>query len=116
MFRLLALRLTITVWKRSLSISSKLRPRTWIALAIFHACLALISLWAYQAKSVADFAIPPVSYAEVGPVPIGPYRAGQSIRASFTVRNRGNCDVFMWRINGLQLSPTVHSFTWRTPN
>jgi hypothetical protein len=70
MLRLLTLRLSTAVWKRSLSISKKLRVRTWIALAALHACLAIVSFWAYQAKTVPESAIPPVYHAELQPVPI----------------------------------------------
>ncbi|HEV7682944.1 MAG TPA: hypothetical protein VGO68_12520 [Pyrinomonadaceae bacterium] len=75
MLRLLTLRLSIAVWKRSLAISKKLRVRTWIALAAIHACLAIGLFWAYQAKSVPESAIPPVYHAKVQPVPLPAVKA-----------------------------------------
>jgi hypothetical protein len=64
MLRVLIFRTSTAIWKLTLSISQKSRPRTWAFLAAFHASIALISFWAYQADSVRDSVPTPVRIAE----------------------------------------------------
>jgi hypothetical protein len=52
MLRLNVLRLSVFLWRHSLSTSRKLSGRSWITLAVVNAVIATVSFWAYQAESV----------------------------------------------------------------
>lgn len=64
MIHLLFLRLSLSIWRRTLSVSRKLSGRTWLALAVIHTAIASVAFGAYFAKSVPDSAIPPVYYVD----------------------------------------------------
>jgi hypothetical protein len=69
MLRLFVLRVAIAVWKTSIDLSKKLRPRSWIILAALNAAISMTAIYAYNAKSV-DSAIPPIGHVELKPVPL----------------------------------------------
>ena len=69
MVQLFVLRVAVAFWRQSLSMSRKLSGRTWMALAITHAAIAVFSFWAYYAESVHESAIPPVYYVNLMPTP-----------------------------------------------
>jgi hypothetical protein len=120
MIRLLTLRLSIAARKRSQSISKKLKARTWIALAGIHACLAIVSFWAYQAKAVPDSAIPPVDHAELRPVPLQ-LQPGDSLQVTLTVASNGSTPYSWGGAASVWLSssdvPAIRGFEWnRTPS
>ena len=70
MIRLNALQLAIAAWKTTLEISGKARPRTWVALAALHVCVAGAAFWAYQATTVSSTEIPPVELGELKNTPL----------------------------------------------
>ena len=70
MLQLFALKVAIAIWKRSIDLSKKLRPKTWIVLAVLNAAISVTALYAYNAKSVPDSIIPPIHHAELKPVPL----------------------------------------------
>ncbi len=69
MVQLFVLRVAVAFWRQSLSMSRKLRGRTWTALAITHAAIAVFSFSAYYAESVPESAIPPVYFVHLMPTP-----------------------------------------------
>ena len=70
MLQLFALKVAIAIWKTSIDLSKKLRPKTWIVLAVLNAAISVTALYAYNAKSVPDSIIPPIHHAELKPVPL----------------------------------------------
>jgi hypothetical protein len=88
--QILAIKFFIAVWKHTLTISSKLKARTWVFLAVFHACVAVVSFWAYQARSVSESAIPPIYHAELKPIPLPDPQRIEISSGSFTLHSMGN--------------------------
>ena len=70
MLQLFALKVAIAIWKTSIDLSKKLRPKTWMVLAVLNAAISVSALYAYNAKSVPDSIIPPIHHAELKPVPL----------------------------------------------
>ena len=70
MLQLFALKVAIAIWKTSIDLSKKLRPKAWMVLAVLNAAISVSALYAYNAKSVPDSIIPPIHHAELKPVPL----------------------------------------------
>ena len=70
MLQLFALKVAIAIWKTSIDLSNKLRPKTWMVLAVLNAAISVSALYAYHAKLVPDSIIPPIHHAELKPVPL----------------------------------------------
>jgi hypothetical protein len=67
MFKLLVLRASIALWKRTISISDLLKPTTWKTLAIVQAMLAVAFFGLYLAPVASEHEIPPVHITHVRP-------------------------------------------------
>jgi hypothetical protein len=93
MIRLVVLKLSIALLKCMQAISRMLRLRTWIALAVANAVIAVVSLGAYQAKSVSETEIPPVDIAKFQLVRapsselVYPWQTSSSVLGSGTMAN-----------------------------
>ena len=144
MIRLRALQLAIAAWKTTLDISGKARPRTWLAIAVLHGCIAAAAFWAYQGTTVSTTEIPPVRIVEIndtssstgylhvyqsGPstwwdfrrgstiyAHIGHVRADQQFHPHRTLnRPRGNRTPSLASSEIATTSPKIASFSW-APN
>jgi hypothetical protein len=61
LLQLIALEFAIGVWKVSIDLSKKLRPGTWILLAILNTTISATAFYLYKAESMPASAIPPVN-------------------------------------------------------
>lgn len=102
MIKVTFLKLAVSFWKRSLSISEKLSSRTWVALALLNAMIAIPSFWAYRAQTVPTSAIPPVDYRAYA-------QSGNSLNADVW---RSISPEFSQSAYAFKTTPTVSHFAW----